>query len=777
MNVTQKYVESLLFSTSTNQTMVFLPPLKISKNGKIQLGEGVKRGYLNVDILGAFYKIFEKEEYIQRIFEYGPEKQFDASLYFEKSAPLKPEFSFQTNYPLQLYSKIANYLCRIIPGPKEEYGAYVHYNPALPYIEFLENPILYFNSEEAVAGFNTYFYALVSKYFPGPRRLLNTGLDRIFINSPSDLTEKAVAELDQRKVLQRSRSALSLDPQVADITLSHPGAMVKRDAQGVRIENNLKDFVVLTCNEPLNFHEACTMVALKYQSGDGLPPVFMIGTKGFSAEHYLTPDLAGFSVGPNQSGNRILFKMSGSLVASYPINRPDPARTHEMELRLSSRILSCRMDDVEVFSFYNFNIINNWYDFLNFGIRPNHHFLFSGITLAREERAVAPLSRRREYALQFRQFPSRYFSVSYIANPYLKARAENISGIMLHEVTDFQEQVQYEREKGEKLLKKLKKTDPRMTGLVGNSAAFAKVVEQARTVAGTRATILIQGETGCGKEMIASAIHVTSSMAKGPFVKMDCSTIPETLFESLVFGHAKGAFTGADSDAMGLLESADNGTVFIDEIHNLNLQAQAKLLQVLQDTTITRVGSNKAIKLNLRFIAASNRDLEALAKKGVFRNDLLFRVNAVVLNLPPLSKRKEDIPELCDHFIRQYNQESGKSIQGIEQSCYAVLYGHAWPGNIRELRNVIQRACIFSEQEMIIRDVIRQSLYGETEEVHPDAPDAGAFLGRITRGQLEHLLEKHKGKIPGAAREIGVTRSAVYYNLKKLKINPAKYRQ
>jgi transcriptional regulator with PAS, ATPase and Fis domain len=757
--------------------MVFLPPLKISKNGKMQLGERMKQGYLSVDLLSAFYKIFEKEKYIQRIFEYGPEKQFDASLHFERSVPLKPEFSFQINYPLQLYSEIPNYLCRIIPGPKEEYGAYVHYNPALPYIEFLENPILFFNSEEAIAGFNTYFYALISKYFPGPRQLLNMNLNRIFINSLSNLTEKAVAELHRRKVIQRSRSTLSLDPQASDITLSHPKALVKRDAQGIRIENNLTDFVVLTCNEPLDFHEERTIVRLKYKSRDGLPPVFMIGTKGFSAEHYMTPDLAGFSVGPSQSGNRIIFKMSGALVASYPVKRPDPARLHEMELRLSSRILSCRIDDGEVFSFYNFNVINNWYDFLNFGIRPNHHFLFSSITLTREERAVAPLSRRREYALQFRHFPSRYFSVSYVANPYLKERAENISGIMLHEVTDFQEQVQYEREKGEKLLKRIKKSEPRMAGLVGNSASFAKVVEQAHTVAGTRATILIQGETGSGKEMIASAVHSASSMAKGPFVKMDCSTIPETLFESLVFGHVKGAFTGADSDSVGLLESADNGTVFIDEIHNLNLPAQAKLLQVLQDMTITRVGSNKAVKLNLRFIVSSNKDLEGLVKKGEFRKDLLFRVNTVVLNLPPVSKRKEDIPELCEHFIRQYNLESGKSIQGIEQACYPLLYRHSWPGNVRELKNVVQRACIFSEQGMISEGIIRQSLYGGEEEFQAGLPGADAFIGRITRMQLEQLLEKHNGRIPGVAKEIGVTRSAIYYNLKKLKIDPVKYRK
>ncbi len=230
--------------------------------------------------------------------------------------------------------------------------------------------------------------------------------------------------------------------------------------------------------------------------------------------------------------------------------------------------------------------------------------------------------------------------------------------------------------------------------IIGKSAAIEEVFDTIRMVSKTQSNILIVGESGTGKELVAKAVHYNSTRAEGPFITIDCATIPSEIMESELFGHEKGAFTGAHERKIGLLEHAHNGTVFLDEVGELDVNLQKKLLRFLQEREILRVGGTGRIKLNVRIIAATNKDLEEEIQQKRFREDLFYRLNVVTIKMPPLRERKEDIPLLANHFLDRLNQIEGKLINGFEDNVMAALMMHDWPGNVRELENVVERAYV-----------------------------------------------------------------------------------
>ena len=230
--------------------------------------------------------------------------------------------------------------------------------------------------------------------------------------------------------------------------------------------------------------------------------------------------------------------------------------------------------------------------------------------------------------------------------------------------------------------------------IIGKSAAIEEVFDTIRMVSKTQSNILIVGESGTGKELVAKAVHYNSTRAEGPFITIDCATIPSEIMESELFGHEKGAFTGAHERKIGLLEHAHNGTVFLDEVGELDVNLQKKLLRFLQEREILRVGGTGRIKLNVRIIAATNKDIEEEIQQKRFREDLFYRLNVVTIKMPPLRERKEDIPLLANHFLDRLNQIEGKLINGFEDNVMAALMMHDWPGNVRELENVVERAYV-----------------------------------------------------------------------------------
>ena len=255
-------------------------------------------------------------------------------------------------------------------------------------------------------------------------------------------------------------------------------------------------------------------------------------------------------------------------------------------------------------------------------------------------------------------------------------------------------------------------------GMVGVSNQFSVLIDIIERVKNNRATVLIQGESGTGKELVARAIHYKGAFASNPFIVVNCGSIPENLLESELFGYVKGAFTGANENRVGFFQAANGGTIFLDEIGNAPASVQARLLRVLQEKEITRVGSSHAQKIELRVIAATNSDLYAMVGKGLFREDLYYRLNVVDITTTPLRERKEDIPLIIDVFLKKYGHEYGKPDMKLSQEALDLLQRHSWPGNIRELENVIQRLIIMGENTIEISDLPEYFKYRiATEEI------------------------------------------------------------
>ena len=246
--------------------------------------------------------------------------------------------------------------------------------------------------------------------------------------------------------------------------------------------------------------------------------------------------------------------------------------------------------------------------------------------------------------------------------------------------------------------------------IIGKGAAMQQVFQLISQVAPSRSTVLVQGESGTGKELVAKAIHASSPRADAPFMTINCGNIPSELLESELFGHVRGAFTGAASSKKGLFEAADGGSLFLDEVATLSVEMQAKLLRVIQEREFRRLGGLENIKVDVRIIAATNMDLQEAVRRGAFRDDLFYRLNVIAIKLPPLRERPEDIPLLAEHFIRKYSEENNKEAPAIENSAMKALLDYDWPGNVRELENVIERAIVLSSGKPIAADLFPKNL-------------------------------------------------------------------
>ena len=307
--------------------------------------------------------------------------------------------------------------------------------------------------------------------------------------------------------------------------------------------------------------------------------------------------------------------------------------------------------------------------------------------------------------------------------------------------------------------------------IIGESAKIKKIFEIISNVSNTEANILIQGETGTGKELVARAIHYNSARKNYPFVKVDCAALTETLLESELFGHEKGAFTGAIKDRIGRFRTADHGTIFLDEIGNISLAVQAKLLRVLQDSEFEAVGGDKPIKVDVRIIAATNADLEGNVEKGLFRRDLFYRLNVIRIFLPPLRERTDDIPLLASHFLSIHNEKNRKTVEGISREAINKLMSYTWQGNIRELENVIERAVILCKGKVIEPADI--PLYQEKTGFPQglSGKPLQELMDQVERQIIINTLELTGTDKEKAAKVLQISRASLYNKLNKHKIN------
>ncbi|MFB3887679.1 MAG: sigma-54-dependent transcriptional regulator [Thermodesulfobacteriota bacterium] len=303
--------------------------------------------------------------------------------------------------------------------------------------------------------------------------------------------------------------------------------------------------------------------------------------------------------------------------------------------------------------------------------------------------------------------------------------------------------------------------------VIGRTPQMFQVYKTIAKVADTKSTVLLCGERGTGKELIARSIHYNSVRNDHPFIPVDCASLVETLMESELFGHVRGAFTGAHSAKRGLFEEADGGTLFLDEVSNLSLSMQTKLLRFLQEHEIKRVGGTENIKVDVRVIAATNQSLEPLVKSGRFREDLFDRLNVVSITLPPLRERKEDVPLLAHHFLRRFSEENKKNISHISPEALAILLEYAWPGNVRELEHTIERAVIFSTHPIILPEDLPKKMSEEVEGQEPFPVRKLLPLKEIEKRYVLQVIEETKGNKKKASEILGIDRTTLYRILEK----------
>ena len=312
--------------------------------------------------------------------------------------------------------------------------------------------------------------------------------------------------------------------------------------------------------------------------------------------------------------------------------------------------------------------------------------------------------------------------------------------------------------------------------IVGNSNKMKEVFHLIHQVSGSTATVMIRGESGTGKELVATAIHYNSPRSKAPFIKVNCAALPASLIESELFGHTRGAFTGAVKDKPGRFELADGGTIFLDEIGSVTMEAQAKLLRVIQEREIERVGDLKTRQVDVRIIAATNRDLEAAMNQGEFREDLYYRLNVFPIFMPPLRERPTDILLLADHFVEKYARLHKKDVRRLATTTIDALMAYHWPGNVRELENCIERAVLLTNEQVIHSYHLPPTL--QTAEAAPitDSTSLSEVLANVERDLIADALKSARGNMAQAARSLQSTERVIRYKVSKYGLNPKRYR-
>ena len=305
------------------------------------------------------------------------------------------------------------------------------------------------------------------------------------------------------------------------------------------------------------------------------------------------------------------------------------------------------------------------------------------------------------------------------------------------------------------------------TDMIGSGPAMQKIFELSNKVAPSNASVVITGESGTGKEVVARAIHNLSHRKDKPFLALNCSAIPATLIESELFGYERGAFTGAEQRRLGNVELAQNGTLFLDEIGEMPHELQAKFLRVLEDHKIRRLGGRSEVEVDVRVICATNRDLKEEIRRGRFREDLYFRLHVFTIALPTLKERREDIPLLTHHFIEKFNAETGKRVQGLSPDAMAVLQGYAWPGNIRELRNTVERAMILVEGDTISEDQLPPDMAGTGPEAAALRVPLGLALDQVEKDYILASLQRNGGNKARTAELLSISEKTLYNKLNR----------
>ncbi|MBL8025287.1 MAG: sigma-54-dependent Fis family transcriptional regulator [Fibrobacteres bacterium] len=702
--------------------------------------------HYSADQIDVFKSFLLQTSFIHELFAIPVEHSKDGlkGVELDKLYPLNQKYQ-RALYSLNIYSTLPTHFC-LFSRANGELNANILHKPVLEGSE--NSPIFYFDESENITAFNIPFIDLFKNSSLDKDALFTKNLNTLFVNTPQQLLQQRLQKEPGNELSSKEINLLA-------------GGELK----------DLKEVNIISGQREIYPGKYKTTLRLRYKSGQKQAPIFMFGAPEISPITGYTPDYSGFSIGPNGDASHILLKKSGWYLLSSRINNIDSGE-HLIELTLYRKSIEFVLDGTVLFRCDLFETYWPESFYFHLYIRQSDKIEISEFTLC--ERAISFDAKETPVFLQLRHMPERFFSLEYIPRMFLSERSLGIMGIALHEVTILQKEIINNRERITSL-KKDREEKKKENQFVGNSPPVVKMLSQVMPLSKSEITILLEGATGSGKEVLARYIHSNSTRFDKTFVKMDCSTIPDSLFESIVFGHVKGAFTGAANNTTGIIESANQGTLFIDEIQNLSLSAQAKLLRILEERVVQKTGSNEVIPVDIRFIAGTNQNLERRIKEGTFREDLYYRINLAVVLIPELNDRKEDIPDLCYHFISQYNSEMATRVENLSYECITLLKQYSWPGNVRELKNVVYHACIFAVNNKITPEVIHQLIDAKNNAVYSNVKGESKRFNAAGK-KYRDALDKRKGNAVLTAKDLGISRNTLYYNMKKYGINPSEFR-
>jgi DNA-binding NtrC family response regulator len=638
--------------------------------------------------------------------------------------------------------------------------------------------VAYVDSSNRIIGITRFFaHSLTDR---DPEKLLDTPLsDRLTFNSdparpPADLLNPALSEYMNWK---GGKQPFAFTLVSGDNPPASQGSRLSWDTTKSKADS------ILLMEKSLPVDDHHVRVEIEFSSDRGNMPSLII--RGTEFKPGLWPDLLGYCFTAN-SNQYYLIKKSGEFKRSVAYQQAMRPGTNRL-------VISKTFDFFEVYlnreklmewrdpqGFYH-STENLLYLFLN----PGYELKLHGLQILNapvqeplpsyfsEPLTAKPVNRSGNASFQV-HFEQETFLLTSTLEP---SSDNNYTRFEFEDIQYFTDRYEALRREHRKLAKALQTERV----FVGQSPEIQRIKEELETVADSDLAVLIEGETGTGKEVLAQIIHESSGRKDKPFIKVDCSTLPSELFESELFGHEKGSFTGAVSRHIGRFEKANGGTIFLDEISNLSMGLHAELLYILQDFKINRIGGDREISLNVRVITASNIPLKSIIASGRFRQDLYYRINQYAFFLPPLRSRKNDIPLLAEHFVREANAVYKKSVKELSPRAMEKLFKHHWPGNVRELRTVIMRAIIFSKKKVAEPEFMPEELEAPVPEQQPvilgkTGPQRRKKI-KVTKGQFIEALEEYGGIVSRAADKLGINRMMAYRLIKKFNINLEDYRQ
>ncbi|OGS33956.1 MAG: hypothetical protein A2293_02725 [Elusimicrobia bacterium RIFOXYB2_FULL_49_7] len=548
----------------------------------------------------------------------------------------------------------------------------------------------------------------------------------------------------------------------------------RKIGQGLFWEPSRQGLGLLPIGQPFDFSKQDFKIEMILYTDNGNLPSLLLGIS--EEEHPVFPDYQGYLVGPLSEGKKWVMKREGEELFVRTFENDFIPGEYRIQFYKRGNRFSFFLNDTFQIGYRDMNppLLQTAQPYLyNEALSP---LLLRRITVYASPRLPALEQASNEINIlsgtenrfQFRQIADN--QITYILKQFHYVFILNDITQYAHNIRTLEQEKERASQERDRFKELALRHSYYETTLIGETPAITIIRKNAEIAAIEPVSILIEGETGTGKEVLAHHIHQISRFRDGPFIKVDCATIPQSLLESELFGHEKGAFTGATQQRMGRFEEADGGTLFLDEIGNIPLSIQIKLLQFIQDFTVTPIGGNHQIQVKARLIAATNAPLKQLVDEKLFRSDLYYRLNIVRFQLPPLRERKEDIPLLCHRFLDIYTKKFNRRIKHLTSKDYEQLIRYDWPGNIRELENVIQKAILFSTNETAALDkaLLKSETTASKRKSESEVPvgDTRAF----TRAHLLHLLEINHGIIARAVRESGMAKSTFFRKLKEFKI-------